>query len=214
MLPNYGFFKFRIGVTVLSKLLNRIYHRRCYLFFCTNSIPFKMENSNKLSLIELTITHFQNDALFRENNRTEKFIRRIKDGHKCYGFLENNENVIAYFWVSYPTRKSPPFTFGLNLKIPSTHMYIWDCRTSPDFQRTGLYRNGLIKIREKYQDKKIFINCDYKNINSIKGIENAGFRLCGCISAYILLSRINLWCKNNSWPEFYSKSIDMSILID
>lgn len=200
-------------MTVLSKLLHRIYHKRYYLFFCAKGAPTRIEHSNEL-LVDLTIEHFQNDEIFSESNRKEKFISRLSDGHKCLGFLDENKKVKAYFWISDSKVIRAPFTFGLNLKIPPTILYIWDCRTATDFQRKGLYQTGLLKIREAHQDKQIIINCDFKNINSIKGIEKSGFHLCGHISAYLYLRRFNLWRKNNKWPEFYCKSIDMGTLID
>lgn len=93
----------------------------------------------------LRATDFSHGALFQEKNRAAYFEQRLNAGHRCFGFVTQQGETVAYLWLSSPQYETPsaPFELGLSCRIPPRTGYIWDCRTKPEFRNRGLYRHGL-----------------------------------------------------------------------
>lgn len=177
------------------KLLHALYHKRSYVFY-KRSAGHKIENlCDNYAFRKFGQADLANSELCQLNKRYEKFLNRIKDGHACYGFLDQDK-VIAYFWVTH-SEGYAPLTFGVNFKLPSDFVYIWDCRTHTAYQRQGLYRNGLLHLLAMNNTQSAIINCETNNTISIKGIESAGFSYDFGLNVSLFLKRfVLIWKKD------------------
>jgi len=183
---------------LFKSIIHRFYHRREYVFYkaCTKT------PSSKSELIEISEQDFKQDSLFQENERHTKFKERLKHRHACYGYQDKSGNITAYFWVTH-SNTSVPLTFGATMNIPKETIFIWDCRTTESQQRKGLYTKGLKELINKHPNNKVIINCETKNLPSIKGIEKAGFKPCGKLNATLLLRKYT-WV----WDAHYKRQAD------
>lgn len=123
------------------------------------------------------------DPIFNEKNRIEKFYNRLKDEHHyCYGFFDQDNVVVFYMWISYPASTSilVPWVFKTKLVINPHTAYIWDCFTTPQHRRRGLYKQGLLKAKALCAQQgveQMYIDCAKDNIASQAGINSAGFKI-------------------------------------
>ncbi|MBI4135755.1 GNAT family N-acetyltransferase [Candidatus Uhrbacteria bacterium] len=121
------------------------------------------------------------DHLFEQKDRRAKALSRLAQGHFCYGFFDQAGMVAYYMWytVASETAALVPWELNTRLVLNPKDGYIWDCFTSPDHRRRGLYREGLrmiIALFGSYQIERYFICCMRDNIPSIDAIRSMRFR--------------------------------------
>lgn len=196
-------------------LLYRIFHLRSYAFYRLSPVATLAPTDTQITLHRLDENDFKASEIFQDQNRAEKFIARLLDQHICYGVRCNTGQVIAYFWVSdfssYKMRA--PLTFGIQMSMPEEYIYIWDCRTAPSYQGKEIYQTGLRVIREIYANRVIIINAERHNTPSLKGIQKAGFSLCGYLSALLLLQKLTLVWGTNKKLNINPKIVDMTVYL-
>ena len=71
------------------------------------------------------------------------------------------------------------------------------CYTNPNFRGKGIYPAVLDYICSNYGNKKtmFYMIVDDNNVSSIRGIEKAGFRICGRVKKSYLFKRYHLLFK-------------------
>lgn len=121
------------------------------------------------------------DPIFAQKDRLIKALSRFKDGHACYGFFDQTGKVAYYMWctVASETVASVPWELNTRLVLNPKAGYVWDCFTSPDHRRRGLYREGLrtvISFFGSYKIENYYICCMKDNIPSAEAIRSVGFR--------------------------------------
>lgn len=122
---------------------------------------------------------FESDPIFAAWNRSQRFQKRCKQGHLCYGFFNKDNSVASYVWISSSNEVIEiPLVFSVKLILRPGSGYIWDCFTAHDHRQQGLYRKGLISaklILLKNGIKSAYICCNDYNNYSRDGILSAGF---------------------------------------
>ena len=145
----------------------------------------------------LTEDDFRQGAIFEAKDRTRRYVARLAEGHRCYGYVLEPDQTVAYLWLSgarYGAAVSP-FVWRINCAIPDDSVYIWDCRTVESWNGRGLYQDGLKRLLETCQRdgaKRAYIACDTSNAASVKGIRAAGFKPSHTFTAVIVGQRFCL----------------------
>ena len=126
----------------------------------------------------------KNTLMCHEKGRLEKFLKRLEEGHLCYGHKDiKTGDVCSYFWVSEGEKVDhAPFAFDFSIKIPECLIYTADCRVDEKCRGKKLYTSGLIEIMKLYEGKKFLITAETDNIISQKGIISAGYKYIGNVS--------------------------------
>jgi len=152
--------------------LRSLVRRRRYRFFSA-PVGLSLDASfGGYEFRELAAADFQSTGFFQQQGRARRFVARLDDGHRCFGFVDGS-NAVAYFWL---TREGvAPLSFDLGLTLPPDGAYVWDCRTDQGHARRGLYREGLLRMRALHRFGSVWISCERDNVASVKGIEGAGF---------------------------------------
>ncbi|MEL6747842.1 MAG: GNAT family N-acetyltransferase [Pseudomonadota bacterium] len=133
------------------------------------------------SLQFLTLQDLEGSELTTQHGRLDKFSTRLDSGLVCAGFLQDSQ-VVAYIWFANPVLTSTeyaPWAVGAKLRVPSSTVYIFDCRTHPDFTGRGLYSAALTACMRMARDKDVpfaAMECAPHNVPSVRGMRNAGFR--------------------------------------
>ncbi len=151
-----------------------IFQRRRYLFFAASawSAASATARYESYEFRELGAADFRRGGVFCEKGRARRFEDRIVEGHRCYGFVAAGSTA-AYFWCT--TGATAPLAFDLALAVQPEAAYVWDCRTEQGHARRGLYREGLLRMRELAPAGGVWISCERGNVASRKGISRAGF---------------------------------------
>ena len=168
---------------IQKKIVNYLFGSYSGLFFEADmdaAVTPKNAVLSKYTFSELTPGHFKNDTIFTEKNRRDRFLIRYDMGHRCYGFLKKNSSVASYYWLTLSDKiKTPPLALMTSFLLRPLDAYIWDCFTSADCRRLGLYKNGLLNARAeafKRGARKTYIFCAADNTYSKAGILSAGFK--------------------------------------
>lgn len=146
---------------------------RTICVYCRKSAPAPVETVNGLKFRQLDISDFRRDPVFQEKNRAEHFIELVRQGHICNGYVTTDDRVASYIWHSV---MPAPFELGLTFKASHLDAYLWNCRTTPEFENRGLYRMGLKNCMNLIPAPRTWIVTNQDNPASKKGIEEAGFR--------------------------------------
>lgn len=160
----------RWGVERLLRLRRLVGQVKIHFFVAS---PATESPETCFSFRELTANDIQSAALFSAPGRRQAFAQRLTEGHRCFGFCDA-EKAVAYFWLSEPGATAPPLGAGAQLLIPNGMSYIWDCRTDEAYQGQGLYRQGLLMLRQRVSGD-VMIAADPVNRASLAGIRAAGF---------------------------------------
>ncbi len=158
-----------------------------------NQYEYDTTHSNLLESVykefqfrELTAEDFSHNPIFHVNNRKDRYLRHLQRGQRCFGFFTPNNDIAAYFWVSF----GGEFKFKyFSWKLAENEAYIWDCRTLENHQRQGLYREGLKRIVPICQQKnitKIMISSKTDNKASHFGVLSAGFKRRGKVTLLMI----------------------------
>ncbi len=131
------------------------------------------------SFAEINRRHIEEDPVFSEKQRRERFLRFLQDGHRCYGFFTENGNIASYIWLTTQNRElTVPWIFKGKLILRPNIGYIWNCFTDSAHRRKGLYTAGLLKgqsISLKEGARDVYIYCAADNAHSRAGILKALF---------------------------------------
>ena len=130
----------------------------------------KKFNNFKLFKIERSLNH----RLISKNKQTERYKKRLDDGHLFYAFLKKKK-LIAYYWLS---EKKAPLAFGNNIILNKEYLYIWGCYVVKDYRRRGLYKRMLNEAKDvafKKGKKKLIISANIENKISTDIILKSGF---------------------------------------
>ena len=108
-------------------------------------VPGSWQPRPSLSFRSLGADDFSISPVYQRKNRKDRYLERLAVGHRCFGFVTDENETASYLWLSSPLYGAPlaPFEGGLTCGIPEAAVYIWDCRTVEAFQSQGLYREGL-----------------------------------------------------------------------
>lgn len=134
--------------------------------------------------------HILSGKVFDQNARRDRFLARLEEGHKCFGFFDEGGDVGAYFWVSFGRDVAVPFEGGLTAIVPDSALYVWDCFTGEGYRRQGLYWCGLKSIQRLAVDlakSTVCIAARATNAASINGIRKAGFEVSDSLGILSLL---------------------------
>lgn len=120
---------------------------KCYFFYEMNQNKFDDVDGHyhEFTFSELVESDFKKNNIFKKNDRMRRYSDFIKSGHQCFGFFDQSQQVVSYLWLS-KEGSIVPLTSSVRLKIGNGLAYIWDCRTSDDYQGRGLYKEGLKRL--------------------------------------------------------------------
>ncbi len=140
---------------------------------------------------ELKTDDFSNNQPIFTDERKNRYLHHIEEGHRCFGFKDSEENVAAYFWLSLGGGKislAPVFK-KTGWVLSDREAYIWDCRTIDQHQRKGLYREGLrrlVQFCRKNNYQTVMMSTEVNNKSSHAGIIASGFHYHGKVSFIFL----------------------------
>ena len=155
---------------------------------------------------ELVSADFSNNIVFAVKNREARYLGHLENGHRCFGFENNEGDIVSYFWITIGeyNRSRPIPTFGeAYWLLTDGEACIWDCRTIDACRRQGLYREGLnrlIYFCQQQNAMKIMMSCDVLNRTSHAGILSAGF-LCHGKVRFVRIGRLKLVHCQNKKPK-------------
>lgn len=155
---------------------------------------------------ELVSTDFLSNAVFAIKNRKARYLSHLKNGHRCFGFENEDGNIVSYFWltVGEDDRSRPIPTFQqAGWLLADGEAYIWDCRTINACRRQGLYRQGLnrlIYFCQQQNAMKIMMSCDVFNQSSNAGVLSAGFSYYGEVH-FIHIGPLKVVCCKKKKPK-------------
>lgn len=105
----------------------------------------------------------------------DRVLQRLESGRRCFA-LREGERVVSYCWISQGAEWIGEMQ--LDFRMPPGGVYIWDCRTRPDYRRQGLYAallNRMIHSLQQDGKSQVWIGSNLENRPSIKGFARAGF---------------------------------------
>lgn len=152
------------------------------------------------------ITDFSSE-IFSQNSRKDRYLKHIKSGYKCFGFIDNVGRVISYCWVALGSKA--PWYKGLILDLSEKESYIFDCRTDEGRRGKGFYPaclKNICHILKKENFEKAYIDCEAGNTPSLRGILSAGFSESKKFKVIKLFSAM-LVCRGMSLHIVHSNSL-------
>lgn len=129
-------------------MIYNLYNRKKFFFYGINCDLVDFDNKEAINTFlfrELTIEDIEQSDIFFVKSRVSRYKNNLSNGHRCFGFVNAQGKVISYLWLSV-FDKIPPLTKSVSLVINPGLAYIWDCRTSENYMRQGLYKSGLINL--------------------------------------------------------------------
>ena len=189
-------------ISLFSRLTRRYFIKITLNQYDINSgLDFHYKDSYKEFLFrEIVAKDFYNNSVFYKKNRKDRYLKHLKQGHRCFGFETTDGDIAAYFWLTLGQATNPPPNPAFkhcSWLLNKNEAYIWDCRTIEDYRRQGLYKAGLQRISQfcrKLNKEKIMISCEIPNHASNEGIVSAGFILQGR-SYFIAFGPFKIvWC--------------------
>lgn len=105
----------------------------------------------------------------------DPILQRFQSGRRCFAFRAG-EKVVTYCWISQGAEWIGEMQ--LDFRMPPGGVYIWDCRTRPDYRRLGLYAallNRMIHSLQQEGKTQVWIGSNLENRPSIQGFARAGF---------------------------------------
>jgi Acetyltransferase (GNAT) family len=150
---------------------------RRVLFAAEGAVPAANE-AEGYRFVEFEEADLARGGLFRERDRSVWFPRRLREGHRLFGWREGAGAVAGYLWLSTGRQPPVPWVLGLKLRLRDGEAYVWDCRTAEAHRRRQLYAGGLVRLRNIASEQGacgVFIDCDPGNLASIRAIEQSGF---------------------------------------
>ena len=122
--------------------------------------------------------HHFNSAEFCQP-RLQLFYKRFEQDFFAFGYLTSEDQLVYYMWLSLWRYKGwAPWALGSNIVLPKASGYIFDCKTSPQHRRKGIYTSALNNARwicHRAFCKKVLIDVGPSNEPAVKAIKRAGF---------------------------------------
>ncbi len=106
---------------------------------------------------------------------SEELLKRFETGRRCYAAWVGDQ-VAAYGWVSL--NEEHIGELGLQIKLLSGEVYIWDCATALELRKKHLYSALLSFINAELHAEgfcRAWIGADIENLPSQQGMARAGF---------------------------------------
>ena len=157
--------------------------------------------------------------VFSVMNRFQRYMHNMRHGHLCYGFFTSKNDLASYLWISLGSISDLVIPYGkLRVALSDQQSYIWDCRTIPDFQRKGLYIDGLCIAKQicvEHGATDIYISADPANVPSQRRIMSAGFKPCGEVKVITLGAANIIHTAKGTWKVAKkTKPIKFSTLLN
>lgn len=173
---------------IMCRLRGAVSHKQ-YQVYATSETPEEFVKNPDYSLVKLNREDLENMPMCAENERLPKFIRRLAEGHDCYGHkARETKEICSYFWVSDARAVDcAVLAFDFDLCLPEDGVYIFDCRVAEEHRGKKLYTDGLLEIMVMYRGSQFLITAETENVISQKGILNAGYQYIGTVDFVKLL---------------------------
>ena len=159
-----------------------------------NSVNFQLKEQPDLTFRELRESDFRSSLVFKEKDREHRYIHRLKQAHRCFGFVTPTSEVAYYMWVSSPLFgvSVTPFEARLSCRIPEQAAYLWDARTAESFRGHGLYTDGMWQFKRlcyEHGAERLYTVVQQDNIAAIRGHKASGFMIDHTMTVLSVLRR-------------------------
>lgn len=167
---------------IIRRLRGMVSHKQ-YQVYATSETPKEFAKNPNYTLARLNSGDLEKMPLCRENERFPKFLKRLEEGHFCYGHKDNaTGEICSYFWVSDARSVDcAVLAFDFDFCLPDGSVYIFDCRVAEEHRGKKLYTDGLREIMGLFRGRRFIMTAETNNIISQRGILKAGYGSIGRI---------------------------------
>lgn len=176
---------------IMRRLRGVVSHKQ-YQVYAASEPPEEIAKNSEYSLVRLSREDLENMPMCAENERLPKFIRRLAEGHYCYGHKAGEtEEICSYFWVSDARAVDcTVLAFDFDLCLPEGGVYIFDCRVAEEHRGRKLYTQGVREIMGMFRGSRFLMTAETGNVISQRGILSAGFRHIGRVD-FVKVMRVS-----------------------
>lgn len=208
LLSRQSRFQARIFVEDVIKFLGNLIRAKRGVIYRRNTVGSnspQIRSDNPYDFRELIGKDLANSNIFSYKNRVDRYNRRFKEGHRCFGY-STDAQVVNHTWASVGI--AVPWEFGLNIRFGMKICYLWDCRTIESHKGRGLYPASIQRtysnIVGNWSAHPAYICTEIKNIASRRGIEKAGFEI-GSSYWIIALSKLRIVVLPSRWAIYVKR---------